>query len=222
MKRNKVVLFTAVAAALAVAGGVYIFTGGASSWSPSGKKVNPEAVAGQYASCRGGVMAGGIHSLGADFELTSSNGARVTSAEVITKPSLLYFGYTFCPDVCPLDLLRNSEVAGILDEQGMEIEQVFITLDPGRDTPEVMGEYSGAIDPAIVGLTGTEAEIDAVAKSWRVSYEIPEDGDPEDYTVNHMTYSYLVMPDQGTVGLFSRNLTAETIAERIGCFIGNM
>lgn len=222
MKRNKMVLSAVLATtALVLAGGAYMFMGAETAWSPSGQKVNPEAVAAQYASCKGGAIAGGLHTLGGDFDLLSSSGERTTSAGAFSKPSLLYFGYTFCPDVCPLDLLRNSEVTAIMAEKGLEIEQVFITLDPMRDTPEVMKNYAEAIDPSIVGLTGTPSEIDEVAKSWRVSYEIPQSEGDEDYTVNHMTYTYLVMPDQGTVGLFSRNLTAETIAERVGCFMDN-
>lgn len=223
MRNKKMVLSAALAAtALVVAGGLYMFTGAEAGWSPSGERVNPEAVATQYASCKGGAIAGGMHRLGGDFDLLSSLGERVNAEMVFSKPSLLYFGYTFCPDVCPLDLLRNSEVTAIMEEKGLEVGQVFVTLDPKRDTPEVMHEFAGAIDPSIIGLTGSESEIEQVAKSWRVSYEIPQGEDPDDYTVNHMTYTYLVMPNQGTVGFFSRNLTAETIAERVGCFMQNM
>ena len=84
----------------------------------------------EYASCRSTRIAGGIEALGGDFTLMDESGALVSAQQVFERPSLVYFGYSFCPDVCPIDSVRNSEVVGILQEQGHDIGHVFISIDP--------------------------------------------------------------------------------------------
>lgn len=174
----------------------------------------------RFASCESGAVAGGFDLLGTPFTLTDTAGNRVTDAEVFSKPSLLYFGYTFCPDVCPLDNLRNGEAAELLEARGIDAQPVFVTVDARRDTPEVMAEFAEAIDPRIVGLTGSQEEVAAVAKAWRVAFEVLDQEDNEFYLVNHMTYTYLVLPEHGTVAMFNRATGAEEIAERTACFVG--
>ncbi len=78
----------------------------------------------------------------------------VTAADVFTKPSLLYFGYTFCPDICPLDSARNADAAELLRQQGMDVQSVFVTVDPARDTPEVLADYTDMFSDQMIGLTG--------------------------------------------------------------------
>ena len=80
--------------------------------------------------------------IGGPFELVSETGETVTDADVITKPTLVYFGYTFCPDVCPLDTARNAEAVDILTERGLSVTPVFISIDPERDTPKIVGEFA--------------------------------------------------------------------------------
>ena len=95
----------------------------------------------------------------------------MTEAEAITGPTLVYFGYTFCPDVCPMDLSRNAlAAADRWPSAAIDVGQVFITIDPERDTPEVVRDYAAAIDPALVGLTGTPEEIAAAAEAYKVYY----------------------------------------------------
>lgn len=107
-----------------------------------------------YADCRTAKVVG-TAAIGGPFTLTSGTGARVTDKDVITKPTLVYFGYAFCPDVCPTDLARNATAADILAERGIDVGLAFITIDPARDTPEVMRDYATMIHPGLVGLTGT-------------------------------------------------------------------
>ena len=171
----------------------------------------------QFAQCRAGVVAGGAGALGGKFELTDETGARVTEAQVFTKPTLLYFGYTFCPDVCPLDSARNAEALDLLDEQGIDAQAVFITVDPKRDTPEVVAEFTNNLHEKMIGLTGTPEEIDAVSKLWKNYYKVNDDGS-DYYMVDHATNTYLVMPGHGTVEFFRRDLTPELLAERVACF----
>lgn len=175
--------------------------------------------AARFAQCESGSVGGGFEMLGGEFTLTGTNGERVTDKQVFATPSLVYFGYSFCPDVCPLDNLRNAEAAELLEERGLVAQPVFITVDARRDTPEQMAYFTEALDPRIVGLTGSQDEVDAAARAWRVAYEIMDQEDQENYLVNHMTYTYLVLPGHGTVALFSRNTSPEEMAERTGCFI---
>ncbi|WP_313348550.1 SCO family protein [Paracoccus sp. (in: a-proteobacteria)] len=172
-----------------------------------------------FAPCRVGGVQIGLDSLGASFELTDQNGRRVNDQEVLAGPTLLYFGYTYCPDVCPLDNARNAEAVAMLEEQGMQVTPVFISVDPKRDTPEVLHDFTQAMHERMIGLTGTTAEIDVVSKAWRNYYKVNDQEDPENYLVDHMTNTYLVIPGTGTVELFGRDLSAQELSERAACFI---
>lgn len=171
----------------------------------------------RFAPCRGGAVGGGT--VGGPFTLTDENGKRVTEKDVLTGPSLVYFGYTFCPDICPTDTARNAEAVDALEEMGYEVTPVFISVDPARDTPEVLKEWTDYIHPRMIGLTGTPEEIAAVAKEYRTYYKVPENPADDLYTVDHMTQTYLMLPQYGFVDFFTRDATPEAIAERTACFI---
>ncbi len=173
----------------------------------------------QFAACRKSVVAGGADALGAPFTLTDETGARVTDKQVFAKPSLLYMGYTFCPDVCPLDSARNAAAVDILEGRGIKVTPVFISVDPRRDTPKVLADFTDAIHPRMIGLTGSEAEIAAVAKAWRYYFKINDETDKTDYLVDHMTNTYLVLPGQGTVEFFNRDASPDEMADRVACFV---
>lgn len=169
------------------------------------------------AQCGGSAVAGGLDAFGTDFVLTREDGVRVTQDEVFDKPSLLYFGFTFCPDVCPLDAARNAEAEALLTEQGRDVQTVFITVDPRRDTPEVLADYTEMFSDRMVGLTGSDEEIAAVNKGWRNYFKLNDEEDKEFYLVDHMTNTYLVMPGNRTVEFFSRDTAPERIAETVAC-----
>lgn len=172
-----------------------------------------------FAGCRQTVVTGGAGTLGGAFTLTDETGARVTEAQVFDQPALLYFGYTFCPDVCPLDSARNAEAVDLLDQQGRQVRPVFITVDPKRDTPEALRDFTDALHPRMVGLTGTTDEIAAVNRLWRNYYKVNDAEDPDYYLVDHMTNTYLVLPGHGTVEFFNRDVTPDDMAARTACFI---
>src|SRR6056297_2340874 len=109
----------------------------------------------QFAECRASRVAGGPGDIGGPFELVSETGETVTDADVITQPSLLYFGYTFCPDVCPLDNARNAIAVEILEERDRMVTPVFISIDPERDTPELLADFTDNMHPRRIGLTGS-------------------------------------------------------------------
>lgn len=174
----------------------------------------------QYAQCRDGAVAGG--DIGGPFTLTSGAGETVTDQDVLSKPALIYFGYTFCPDVCPLDTVRNADAAAILNETGnYDVTPVFITIDPKRDTPDAIADFTGNIDEKMVGLTGTEDQVASVADAYKVYYNAHDAEDDEFYLVDHSTYSYFMLPDEGFVEFFRRDTTPEEIADRMACFIDN-
>lgn len=175
----------------------------------------------QFAQCRSTAIAGGTDQIGGPFTLIDKTGAEVTSEMLITKPTLLYFGYTFCPDVCPLDTARNADATDILDERGIEITPVFISIDPKRDTPEVVGDFAANLHDRMIGLTGSPAQVKAASQAYRTYYKAHDDTDDEFYVVDHSTFSYLVLPKYGFVEFFRRDLTAEQLADKIACFVDN-
>jgi protein SCO1/2 len=171
----------------------------------------------RFAECRRGAVAGGVAQIGGPFTLTDAGGARVTAAEVITKPTLVYFGFTFCPDVCPLDLARNAAAADLLAERGIDVGQVFISVDPARDTPEAVGAFASAVHPELVGLTGAPEDVAVAADAYRVYYSRSGD-DPEFYTVDHSTFTYLMTPD-GFLEFYGSDVSAEAMADSVACFV---
>jgi protein SCO1 len=169
-----------------------------------------------FAACRSGNVAGGA--IGGPFQLVDETGQTVTDAQVITKPTLVYFGYSSCPDVCPLDNARNVEASDILAAQGADLQPIFISVDPARDTPVVLTEYTDNFGPNLLGLTGTPDQIKAAANAYKVFFQIPDHTGTE-YPVDHTTMTYLVLPEIGFVDFFTRDASAQEIAERAGCFL---
>lgn len=171
----------------------------------------------RFASCRSTAVAGG-GALGGPFELVNGDGRTVTDADVVTEPSLIYFGYTYCPDVCPLDVDRNAIAVDILDDRGMSVTPVFISIDPARDTPKVVGDYAANMHERMIGLTGSPEQVKAASAAYRTYYNA-HDSDGDDYLVDHSTFSYLVLPEHGFVEFFRRELSPEDLADKIGCFV---
>lgn len=169
-----------------------------------------------FADCRSGNVAGGA--IGGPFQLVDETGKTVTDAEVLAKPALIYFGFASCADVCPLDNARNVEAASLLKTQGFDVTPIFISVDPNRDTPQALAEYTDNFGPDLLGLTGTSDQIKAVANAFKVYYEFP-DGNEGDYEVNHTSLTYLMLPGTGFADFFQRETTAPEMAERTGCFL---
>ncbi|MEM8539176.1 MAG: SCO family protein, partial [Pseudomonadota bacterium] len=175
----------------------------------------------QFASCRASSIAGGAASIGGPFELVNGAGDTVTDADVITKPSLLYFGYTFCPDVCPFDVARNADAVDLLEtDAGLEITPVFISIDPARDTPAVVADYGDVMHDRMVALTGSPQQVASASQAYRAYYKAHDSGD-EFYLVDHSTFTYLVFPEHGFVEFYRRELTAEEMAASVACFVEN-
>jgi protein SCO1/2 len=208
---TRTIAIAAVVAVLGLLGGMYYLTIGS-------------ALDDQFAQCRSGKVAGGTAQIGGPFTLVSETGETVTEEDVIDTPSLLYFGYTFCPDVCPLDSARNAEAVEILEERGSMVKPVFVSIDPERDTPQVMEEFTDNLHPRMLGLTGTPEQVQAASRAYRTFYEkqAPTEGAEEYYLVDHTTLTYLSLPGHGFVEFFNRSLSPEQMADRVQCFVDAM
>jgi protein SCO1/2 len=165
----------------------------------------------------GGVQTSGAVSIGGPFTLTDDEGRQVTEAVLRDTWSMIYFGYTFCPDVCPTEL---QDMAAVMDELGAEAEKVtpvFVTVDPARDDVAQMHAYVEAFHPRMIGLTGTEAEIAVAAKAYRVYYAKGPSDKPDDpyYLMDHSNFIYFMGPDGQNVDIFNGQMPIEDMAARI-------
>jgi len=204
---NRLIPIAAVAAVAAMVGGVYLAT-------LSGRSDD------QFANCRTSQIAGGVAQIGGPFELLNAKGETVTDKDVLSAPSLIYFGYTFCPDVCPLDNARNAEAIDLLEARGQLVTPVFISIDPARDTPEVVGDFAFNLHERMIGLTGSPEQVKVASKAYKTYYKA-HPAEDEFYLVDHSTFSYLTLPDHGFVEFFRRDTSPEDMADRIGCFLDN-
>ena len=166
-------------------------------------------------ACGASVVAGGKATIGGPFTLVDHMGVTRTEKDIIDGLTLIYFGFTFCPDVCPLDNARNLEAIDILDGKGVDVTPVFISIDPARDTPEALADYVEVSHERMIGLTGSDEQVAAASKAYRTFYS--KSGDGEDYLMNHSTFSYL-MDQSGFLEFFRRDVSPEAMAEIIECY----
>ncbi|MBR0829126.1 SCO family protein [Bradyrhizobium manausense] len=149
--------------------------------------------------------------IGGPFQLTDQNGKTVTEKDLKGKPTLIFFGYTHCPDVCPTSLFEISEVMRALGKDAGRVNAVFMSVDPERDTPAVMKDYLSSFDPHLAGLSGDPAEVEKVIKSYRVyAKKIP--GKEGDYTMDHTALIYLMDREGRFVSPFNLKRTPEEAA----------
>jgi protein SCO1 len=144
------------------------------------------------------------------FTLTETDGTAVTEQNYRGKWLVIYFGYTFCPDVCPTTMMQIAGALKALGPRADVVQGLFITVDPQRDTPGVLNEYLKSFDPRLVGLTGTPAQIAATARIFHVFYE-RQDTDGGNYSYDHSAFIYLVDPD----GKFAKAITSEGGSKQI-------
>ena len=171
-----------------------------------------------FADCRTSVVAGGGGAIGGPFTLVDEDGKTVTDKDVLAKPALVYFGYSFCPDVCPLDGARNAEAVDLLKAKGLDVTPIFISIDPERDTPAVLKDFTENLHPEMIGLTGTPEQVQAASRSFKTYFKKQDSGD-QYYMMDHSTFTYLMLPGSGFADFFTRDDTAAQIATRAACFI---
>ncbi|MEI8028962.1 MAG: SCO family protein [Comamonadaceae bacterium] len=138
-----------------------------------------------------------------DFALTDHNGKPRSLKDFAGKVVVLFFGYTQCPDVCPTSMAELAEVKKLLGQDGARLQGLFVTVDPQRDTPEVLKAYMENFDPTFLALSGTPEQLAVVAKEFKVYYKRVEGQTPTSYTMDHSAGSY-VFDTQGKLRLFTR------------------
>jgi len=157
--------------------------------------------------------------IGGPFTLTDQDGQRVSSDQFDGRYRLVYFGYTYCPDICPVDLQQIGLALKQLEESDPEVakrvQPIFITTDPERDTPAVMKEYVSAFHPRLIGLTGTPEEIAAVSKSFGVYALKQENEGSSEYLVNHSRLAMLFGPKGEPIALLPHEDGAKAIAAEL-------
>lgn len=159
-----------------------------------------------------GPQGSGVALVGGPFTLLDQDGRRVTEKDFLGKYMLVFFGYTYCPDVCPTELQVMSAALDQLGAEAERIQPVFVSIDPARDTPEVLKAYVGNFNPRLLGLTGTPEEVAAMAKAYRVYYaKAGSNGSSTDYLMDHSSIIYLMGPD----GRFVKHMAYTTDAAKL-------
>jgi protein SCO1/2 len=153
--------------------------------------------------------------IGGPFALIDQNGARRTDADFRGKFMLVYFGFTYCPDVCPTDLQQMGLAVDRLGPAGDAVQPIFITVDPERDTTEHLKDYVAMFHSRFIGLTGDAVAINEAARAYRVYYakfELPKSDYKSDYTVDHSAFIYMMGPKGEYLGFFPPGTSAELLA----------
>lgn len=164
-----------------------------------------------------GVVQSGKALIGGEFNLTNQKGEPITDKNFRGKYMLVAFGYTFCPDICPAELQLMTDAMGKLGDKESEVVPIFVTIDPARDTVEVMRDYVSNFHPRMVGLTGTEDQIKKAAKAYRVFYAKAEadSTDGQYYLMDHSAFIYLMDRNGNYLQHFPYGISIEDLAAGI-------
>ncbi len=160
-----------------------------------------------------------IKNIDLKLNLINENGDEILLADLVEKYNLIYFGYSFCPDVCPIDLGRNTDVINLLDEKKYQILPIFISVDPSRDSATRLKEYTDLFHDKLIGLTGSDEQIEKVKKNFMVYGS--KNGSGDNYLVDHSTFTYLISNTGELLWHFKRQDNPEEIAKNIECIINN-
>jgi protein SCO1/2 len=162
-------------------------------------------------------------SIGGDFTLTSNTGKRVNWDDFAGQYRLVYFGFTYCPDICPTDIQRISQGLSEFEkahpELGQKVQPIFISVDPARDNVAVINEFVSNFHPRLIGLTGTPEEIEAAKKAFGVSATPDPAGPDGNYNISHTTFTYLFAPDGAPLGIIPTDKQAAGVAAELAQWV---
>lgn len=158
--------------------------------------------------------------LGGPFDLIDHTGARITEADLEGSPSALFFGFTHCPEICPTTVYDMDLWLDELGPAGEEIKVFFVTIDPERDTPEVLGGYLTAMSDRVIGISGPPDDVRAMADVWRVYYN-RQPLDDGDYTMDHTSLVYLLDDNGDYVDLIRYNEAMDSAVEKLSALLTN-
>ncbi|WP_420346027.1 SCO family protein [Pelagibius sp.] len=195
---------------LLIAGlGVTLVVGGVAGWLSVQPQAPRQIVSGE-------TQVSGQALIGGPFTLTDHNGQRRSDADFQGRYMMIFFGYTFCPDICPTTLTTVTQGLDILAEtesaKAAAVTPVFVSVDPERDTTEALADYVSHFHPSMVAMTGSPEEVAVAAKAYRAFYKKVEVDDASDYLVDHSPIVYLMGPDGAYLTHFNHLTTAEEIA----------
>ncbi len=163
---------------------------------------------------RVGPSSSGVALVGGPFTMLNQRGETVTDKTFRGRPMLLFFGFTYCPDICPTELQVMASALATLGEAGKSIQPIMVSIDPERDTPEVLGPYVSNFGENFVGLTGSPEQVAGIAKAYRVFYAKQENPkDPANYLMDHSSIIYLMGPDGRFIKHFSYTTDAKALAD---------
>ncbi|MDO9486795.1 MAG: SCO family protein [Sphingomonadaceae bacterium] len=161
-------------------------------------------------------------SIGGPFALVDGDGKPVTDKDFAGKWQLIYFGYTFCPDICPTDMQRLAQGYRAFEAadpaRAATVQPIFVTIDPSRDTPAVVKAFTAAFHPKFVGLTGTQPQVDAALKAYRV-YAARGPGNGADYLMDHSAIAYLIDPEGKPISFLSQGSSAEDVTAELAKWV---
>lgn len=187
----------------------FVIGGGVTYMQMNSETARVEQKMGRVEPLAGGAQVGG------GYSLIDHNGKAVSEANYSGSYKIIFFGFTYCPAVCPTELQKMTRVLDILGEDGGDIEPLFISVDPERDTPDVIRDYVMQFHPSITGLTGSRAQIDTVLESYKVYATKVESEFMDGYMMDHSAFMYLMSPDDVLITLYPTEDTAENIAKDI-------
>lgn len=158
--------------------------------------------------------------LGSPFALTATDGAAFTQENLNGTPSLMFFGYTFCPDVCPTTLAESTGWRTALNLSEEDLRIIFVSVDPERDSLDALGEYLTAFGTPVIGLTGTQEQIDNVKRVFSVFSEKVDDPGASEYLINHTASVFMIDGDGGFIGTISFGEATDTAMEKVRRLVG--
>lgn len=164
-----------------------------------------------------GTVTTGEIQIGGAFAMVNQNGETVTEKSWPNQYRLIFFGFTHCPDVCPTELGKMTQALNLMGKNADKLQPIFVSLDPGRDTPAALKEYVALFNPKLVGLTGTPEQVETIRKAYRVYAAKVGDGD--DYMVDHSAFIYLMAPNGDFIDVFQPDDSAEDMAKRLALLI---
>ncbi len=151
-------------------------------------------------------------SVGGAYTLVNQDGETVTDQTFAHTYKLIYFGFTYCPAICPTELSKMSDALEQMGTAARAIQPIFITIDPARDTQKVMKDYVGLYDERLIGLTGTDEQVKKAAAAYKVYYTKVQDEAASDYTMDHSSYIYFMNEDDTLLHIFKMEDTADAMA----------
>lgn len=204
MKKRILILCLAVLAGLTVAALVAFIQKSAPAKSPHGSSA---------------LVAVTDDAFGGPFTLTDHNGKQVTDKDYAGKYRLIYFGFTYCPAICPTELSKITAALNGLGDAGKDILPIFITVDPERDAVEKMTNYVSLFHPSFIGLTGTKQQIEPTLKAYKIYAAKREDEAMSEYTMDHSSFIYFIAPDGRLLHIFKMQDDADMVKNTIAAWL---